>query len=264
MKKILLPILLLCLSMQWATADDAPSHPRVYIDSFLETLNDEDDEGAIAHEAMIARLDAIVAALPSGETALSAAIASGRAALVKMQAQKDDSDFDDFARMARDIALYVRTNEAALKAAPASALSVALKVTWQRPHRQGVQLFCDDLIYVYCFRYSDYSTPIPAGVKQAAIDSLEWVTRSQENDAPHNTNLVYIVAQFWDVVQPRLATMTASQRELVLDELEVVLAEEAADGSVYFGPVVQATAKAKIALARATYPDQPGGKGDKK
>jgi len=248
---------MLALSILSSTFAENYVHPHQYIETGLKNWKQVGADGKTTYQRITDKLVALKNALPASESGFKTKIDAGITALNKMRDNLDDSKLDDLALMGAEFAKYYRTNKAALDAAPQSALTLAFYAfDGGNPPRYFeehlISPFFDD--YIHYYSLPKYNLQVPNYVKTAMIESLEWVTPQNDGEqAGLNERLVYYFGVMWNLVSPKLAAMDATQRELVLDELEIALVIEKAN----FGEVIGTVAETNLASARLLYPEVP-------
>lgn len=233
--------------------------PHQYIETGLSNWKQVGSDGKTTYQFITEKLLALKGALPTSEDAFKAKIDAGIAALNKMRDNLDDSKLDDLALMGAEFARYYRANKAALDADPQGALTLAFNAFdgGNPPRYFEEHLIGNGFLYSYIHAYvtmEKYNVPMPQYAKAAMVESLEWVTPQNDGEqAGLNETLVYYFGAMWNLVSPKLATMDATQRELVLDELEIALVIEKAN----FGEAIGIAAETNLATARLLYPEVP-------
>jgi len=239
---------------------DEVTHPHEYVESTLNRLKSQKiglSEGIDGH---IAKFQNLKSELAAGETAFKGVVDAGIIVLQEMKDDQDDSRLADLSSLGVSFSNYYLANMQALDADPESGLSQAFyaflgknPVEGGGPPQRFFHYLLDGILYSYLNYYTieEFGTPVPNYAKNAMVDSLSWVTASGDDtgEGNSNSNLIYYFGELWPEVSPRLDILSASQRELVLTQLEAALVE-----SDQFGDVIENKAQQNLAAARVRYP----------
>lgn len=260
MKKIILALFFSVLADVSILQADDFEHPQEYIKTeldHLKTLTIGLSEGINGH---ITKFQILKNQLPAGEVEFKGLIDAGISALQKMKDDKDYSKLADLSALGDKFSGYYLANKQALDAAPESGLSQAFyaflgpdPVEGGGPPQRFFHYLLDGIFYSYLHYYNieEFGTVVPDYAKTAMVDSLSWITvSSNETGEGHaNVHLIYYFAELWVEVSPRLDSLSASQRETVLAQLESAL-----EDNDQFEDEIENKAQQNLAAARVRFP----------